>query len=91
MDRDESGSLGRLARIIHGNLAFSHGARLVPYEILLPSGAVGMDDPDGDGRLTFLRVRERHPEGRLTPGGGRRLLLEQPRVSSVQPHGRIDW
>jgi hypothetical protein len=72
-------------------LALPHGARLVPHEILSPSGAVGMDDPDGDGRLTFLRVSERHPEGRLTPDGGRRMLLEQPRVSSVQSHGRIAW
>ena len=44
-----------------------------------------------DGRLTFVRVRELHPEERLSPDRSHRMLLEQPWVSSVLTHGRIVW
>jgi hypothetical protein len=43
------------------------------------------------GRLAFVRVRELHPEERLSPDRSHRMLLEQTWVSSVLTHGRIVW
>jgi hypothetical protein len=44
-----------------------------------------------DGRLTFLRVRELHPEERLSPHRSHRMTLEQRWVAAVVVHGRLVW
>ena len=44
-----------------------------------------------DGRLAFVRVRELHPEERLSPDRSHRMLLEQSWVSSVLAHGYLVW
>ena len=44
-----------------------------------------------DGRLIFLRVRELHPEDRLSPARSHKMSLDPQRVSSIHVDGRPVW
>ena len=44
-----------------------------------------------DGRLTFLRVRELHPEEKLSPARSHVMTLEPRWVTTVVAHGRVVW
>ena len=44
-----------------------------------------------DGRLRFVRVRELHPEERLSPARSHIMTLELPWVSSIWADGRVVW
>ena len=44
-----------------------------------------------DGRLVFIRVRELHPEERLSPARSHTMTLEPGWVSSISANGRLVW
>jgi hypothetical protein len=44
-----------------------------------------------DGRLTFVRVRELHPEDRLSPARSHIMTLEPAWVLSIRVDGRLVW
>jgi hypothetical protein len=44
-----------------------------------------------DGCLTFLRVRELHPEERLSPHRSHLMTLEQRWVAAIVVDGRVVW
>jgi len=44
-----------------------------------------------DGRLTFVRVRELHPEERLSPARSHLMTLEQRWVSTIVENGHVVW
>jgi hypothetical protein len=44
-----------------------------------------------EGRLTFLRVREIHPEDQLSPARSRTMTLEPPWVAAILVDGRMVW
>jgi len=44
-----------------------------------------------EGRLVFARVREMHPEDRLSPARSHTMVLESAWVVSVSVDGRPVW
>jgi hypothetical protein len=44
-----------------------------------------------DGRLVFHRVRELHPEERLSPARSHTMFLEPRMVSAIRVDGRLVW
>ncbi len=44
-----------------------------------------------DGRLTFVRVRELHPESALSPSRSHRMVLEREWVTAIHADGQPVW